>query len=233
LRILPLSAALLIKTWMLSCRLVKEDGLDLERKALARSPGGAVYAGWHQRMSYNFHYFGKRHITMMISQSRDGEYATRVALWLGFQNIRGSSTRGGPRALAQMIRYVRKGAYAGMLADGPQGPARIAKMGSVLIARNAEVPLIPVAWGANRCWMFHSWDRYLVPKPFARVVTRIEEPIWVPRSARDEELEQYRRLFEDRLNRAVRWCDEQFGQERPWRKVTRPGMPEIGPLADE
>ena len=82
LRIIPPMAALLIKSLMLSCRRIRDEGLDREKQALAESPGGSVYAGWHQRMSYNFHYFGSRNITMMISQSRDGEYATRVATWL-------------------------------------------------------------------------------------------------------------------------------------------------------
>ena len=115
-----------------------------------------------------------------------------------------------------------------MLADGPLGPARVAKIGSVVIARDAEVPLIPVLWGADRCWIFNSWDRYLVPKPFARVAIFYAEPIWIPRSAVEEELEGYRRIFEERLNQGTRWCDEQFGSERPWRKVTEEGMPEIG-----
>jgi hypothetical protein len=79
--------------------------------------------------------------------------------------------------------------------------------------------------------MFNSWDRYLVPKPFARVAIFYAEPIWIPPSAKGEELEAYRRLFEERLNQGTRWCDEQFGPERPWRKVTREGMPEIGPLS--
>jgi len=78
--------------------------------------------------------------------------------------------------------------------------------------------------------MFNSWDRYLVPKPFARVAMYYGEPIWVPRDAKGEKLDEYRRLFEERLNEGARWCDERFGKERPWRKVTEQGMTEIGPL---
>jgi hypothetical protein len=71
----------------------------------------------------------------------------------------------------------------------------------------------------------------MVPKPFARIALYIAEPIHIPRSSsKGEEIEKYRRLLEDRLNQGTRWCDEQFGPERPWRKVTEEGVPEIGPL---
>ena len=216
---------------MLSCRVVKVEGRSTLEDAVSRSGGGAVYTTWHQRMPYHFHYFGSRHVTVMISRSRDGEYVARLAAWLGFKNVRGSSTRGGTGALKELIRKIKNGEIGGMLADGPQGPARVAKMGSVVLARDAEVPLIPVLWGADRCWMFNSWDRYLFPKPFARVVIYYAEPVWIPPSAGKGELEGYRKVFEERLNQGTRWCDEQFGQERAWRKVTEDGMPEIGPLS--
>lgn len=218
LRIVPPLAALLIKLLMLSCRVVRIHGLEKAQEAVSQTKGGAVYATWHQRMSYHFHHFGSRHVTMMISRSRDGEYAARMARWLGFRNVRGSSSRGGGRALREIIERMRQGEIGGMLADGPQGPPRTAKMGSVIMARDAGVPLIPVLWGADRCWMFNSWDRYLVPKPFARVVVRYDEPLWIPAHAAGDALESYRKRFEDELNRGTRWCDEEFGEERPWRK---------------
>ena len=90
LRIIPPLAAFMIKLLMLSCRVIKEEGLDGMRDAVSRSGGGAVYAAWHQRMSYLSHYFGSRHVTIMISSSRDGEYAARTASWLGFKSVRGS-----------------------------------------------------------------------------------------------------------------------------------------------
>ena len=230
LRLVPPLAALIIKIWMLSCRVVRREGLDEVKEALLRSGGGAVYATWHQRMSYHFHYFGSRHLSVMISQSRDGEYAARVAAWLGFRNVRGSSTRGGTRALKELVPKIKKGAIGAMLADGPQGPAREAKIGSIIMARDAGVPLIPTLWGADRCWMLNSWDRYLIPKPFARIALYFGDPIWVPLEADGESLESYRRLFEDSLNHGARWCDEQFGSERPWRKVKDAGTSETGPL---
>lgn len=231
LRVIPPLFALLIKLLMLTCRVVKVEGLESYREAISQSGGKALYATWHQRMSYHFHYFGSHHPTVMISRSRDGEYAARIAAWLGFKNVRGSSTRGGLGAFKELVQVMAEGKAGGVLADGPQGPARVAKMGSVLLAQKAGVPLIPVVWGANRCWTFNSWDRYMVPKPLARVAIFFAEPIWIPLTAKGKEMETYRRLLEERLNEGARWCDEQFGPERPWRKVTEEGMPERGPLS--
>ena len=229
LRVIPPCAALAIKLLMLSCRVAETAGLESVAEALAESGGGAVYATWHQRMSYHFHHFGKRHVTMMISRSRDGEYAAAVARWLGFKNVRGSSTRGGSQALKELVARITQGEIAGMLADGPQGPPRIAKTGSVVMARDTGVPLIGVSWGGDRCWVFNSWDRYLLPKPFSRVSVCYAEPIFVPRSAQGEELRRYCTIFEQRLNEATRWCDEYFGQQRPWRRTTTTGDRDTGP----
>ena len=230
-RIIPPLTAFLVKPLLFTCRVVKEEGLDRDREATSRSGGKVMYATWHQRMSFHARYFTSRPPTIMISRSRDGEYAARIAEWLGFKTVRGSSSRGGVGAFREMVKRVAEGEIGGVFADGPQGPARVAKMGSVLLAQKTEVPLIPVAWGADRCWVLNSWDRYLVPKPFARIAIMYAEPIWIPLNAKGDELEQYRKLLEDGLNNAVRWCDEQFGAERPWRKVTKEGMPEIGPLS--
>jgi lysophospholipid acyltransferase (LPLAT)-like uncharacterized protein len=231
--IIPPLAALLIKIHMLSCRVVKVEGLERHWEALKRSGGKVIYMTWHQRMSYHFHYSGPLHLTLMISNSRDGEYAARVARWLGFRDVRGSSARGATTALKKMTQKVMKGKPCSVLADSPLGPARVAKAGAFFMARTTGAPLIPFLWGADRCWILKSWDRYLIPKPFARISICYAEPIWVPPSAKEDELEGYRRQLEDTMNRATRWCDEYLGQERPWRKVKKKGTPEFGPIRNE
>jgi len=228
--LIPPLVALLIKSCLLTCRIIKVEGGEREREALSRSPGGAIYAVWHQRMFYHFHYSGRRHGIILVSQSRDGEYGARVAQWLGFKTVRGSSTRGGFKAVRELMQKTRGGELVGMLADGPLGPARVLKLGSLFIARDARAPLMSILWGADRCWTLNSWDRYLIPKPFARIVLYHPEPMWIPPSAKGKELETYRRLFEERLNQGTRWCDAYFGAERPWRKVKKEGIPEVGPI---
>ena len=230
LRAIPPLSALVIKLLMISCRVVKEEGRAKSEKVLSESGRKPIYTSWHQRIPYLLHHLGSRHVTTMISLSRDGEYTARTAAWLGIKSARGSSTRRGLGALKEMVKRIKEGDSGVMLLDGPQGPARKAKIGTVIIARDAEVPVFPVLWGADRCWVLNSWDRMLIPMPFARIALFYAEPIWVPSTATGQELETYRHLLEERLNQGARWCDEQFGVERPWRKVTKPETPEIGPL---
>ncbi len=172
---------------------------------------------------------GSQHVTVMISRSRDGEYVSRIAKWLGFRNVRGSSTRGGRKALQALKQRINNGATGGMLADGPVGPARVAKIGSVILARDTDSPLIPIVWSADRCWILNSWDRYMIPKPFSRIAFYYGNPIWVTADAKREILDGYRKRLEDALNHGTSWCDACFGKERPWRKVKKEGVPETGP----
>jgi lysophospholipid acyltransferase (LPLAT)-like uncharacterized protein len=82
-------------------------------------------------------------------------------------------------------------------------------------------PIIPISWGADRCWVFNSWDRFIIPKPFARISYCYGEPIVVPRKARTPEMEEYRKLLDERLNDITRKCDEVFGEQRPSKKDTK------------
>ena len=229
LAVVPPLAGGLVSMMTRSCRVAGVLGEKAVEEALSSSGGRAVYATWHQRMFYHFHYFGKMNLLMMISASRDGEYAARMASWLGFRSVRGSSTRGGSRALKNIVTRLKNGQdSAGMLADGPQGPPRVVKMGSLIMARDAGLPLIGVMWGGEKCWVLNSWDRYMIPKPFSRVVIAYTEPMWIPEGTAGEDLEELRLEFERRLNDTARACDLEFGSERPWRKVREEGQPETG-----
>ena len=131
-------------------------------------------------------------------------------------------------------QQIKNGEIGGMLADGPLGPARKAKKGAVVMARDTQVPLIPILWSADRCWLLNTWDRYMIPKPFARIVFYYAKPIWVPRFSSVEDLESFRTVLENSLNEGTSWCDAHFGPERPWRKVKEGGgVPEVGPLDKE
>ena len=221
----------LMKLLLLSYRLVRVEGIEMEKEAIEKSGGRAVYCSWHQRLVFHPWYLSKRGVTVMVSQSRDGEFAARFINALGLGDVRGSSTRGGIAALKKLTQKIVDGeTNGGMVVDGPLGPARVAKMGAVLLAKSSGTPLMPIMWGTDRCWILNSWDRFIIPKPFARIVYCHSEPIWVPESAEGDELEKYRKLLEDRLNEAARRCDEQLGKEKPWRKVKKAGIQETGPI---
>ena len=227
--VFPVLAFLL---WMLmrSYRLIKVAGREGVEEAIKDSGGRAIYTIWHQRLILPIRLFARRGICVMVSQSRDGEYASRFLNLLGIETVRGSSTRGGYEALRILRRKIKAGTDAGLVVDGPVGPAREAKIGAPILSRIARIPMVPMSWGTDRCWIFNSWDRFMVPKPFARIIYRYGEPIWVPQDASGEELERFRQVLDERLNQGTRWCDEQMGEERPWRKVAGERRPERGPL---
>jgi len=170
-------------------------------------------------MSFFARYLAKKSPVILISQSRDGEYGAQIAKHLGFGYVRGSSTKGGIKAFRQMIEHIKQGRSIGILADGPLGPPRVAKTGPVLIASKGQVPIIPVVWSCNRFWVLNSWDRYIIPKPFSKIVIRHGDPLLVPsRLVLPEELEYYRKRLQNILNTCTKWCDEFFGVRIPCKK---------------
>ncbi len=210
LNIMPQVVASLAKILLNSCSIVRVEGSDF--------PGTCIYASWHQRMSFFARYLSKKRLIIMISQSRDGEYGARIAKFLGFEYVRGSSTRGGLSALKRMVSYLRSGRSVGILVDGPLGPPRIVKKGAIMISSMSQVPIVPIVWSCSRFWVLNSWDRYMIPKPFSKVVIKYGEPIFVPYKAKDEEIELYRKRLQECLNRDTDWCDRFFGVDVPCKR---------------
>ncbi len=159
--------------------------------------GSVVYASWHQRFFPGITFFASRKpIAIMISQSRDGEMIARVVDILGWRSVRGSSSRGGVRALKEIRTLTRQGYRIGHIVDGPQGPFGVIKPGLITIAQFAGTPIVPVIMSAERRWVFNSWDRFMVPKPFSRVFIRFAPPIDVPRRLNTHDFEALRQHVE-------------------------------------
>lgn len=212
--------AFLIKAWNRSCHVIKILKAPDEEQLIVRHQG-CIYATWHQRMFYFFHYFGPKNVTMMISQSKDGEYATAVARHLGFKAVRGSANRGGKSAMLALIRTLRRNfAKAGMMVDGSQGPPRILKMGTVQLARATGKPIIPVMYGARRKIVFNSWDRYFLPAPFTDVIVIHGRTFRVPANATKTDCEHIRQQIEQEMNRLADRCDVWWGGQ----PVGKPGF---------
>ena len=113
--------------------------------------------------------------------------------------MRGSSSRGGPQALAELTDLVRSGWGSAIVADGPRGPAQQAKIGCVLAARNSGTPLIPWACHAEPNMRAKNWDRTMIPKPFARITVAFGDPIFVPAGADRKTCESMRDLVDRRM----------------------------------
>lgn len=128
----------------------------------------------------------------IVSASVDGEIVSRLVRSWGAEVIRGSANDTGALVLRDSHQMMKRGVSIVVTSDGPLGPPFEFKAGTVLMAGIGGAPLVPIAYAADRAWRLNTWDHFMIPKPFARVVIAIGEPIEVPRGASKEEMEAIR-----------------------------------------
>lgn len=150
-----------------------------------------ILALWHGRILPGLHYFRNRGIVVITSQNFDGEWIAGILHKFGFGTARGSSSRGGARALVQLRRDLALGRPAAFTVDGPRGPAHVVQPGAVFLAGATGQPILPYHIESDRYWTLKSWDRTQIPKPFASVVLIIGAPMAVD-DTREETLERRR-----------------------------------------
>ena len=158
-----------------------------------------IMAFWHGRIMPATYYFRGRGIVVMTSENFDGEWIARIIERFGFDTSRGSSSRGGIKALLQLKRNMAEGKSAGFTVDGPRGPARVVQPGAVWLAKATGNPVLPFHLEASRHWTIGSWDRMQIPKPFATVSIVVGEPFHVAHDADELAIERARLLLEQRL----------------------------------
>jgi lysophospholipid acyltransferase (LPLAT)-like uncharacterized protein len=176
----------------------KVEGLD-HYDAIVNSGRQPVMAFWHGRILPATYYFRRRGIVVITSENFDGEWIARIIERFGFGTARGSSTRGGLKAMLRLVRDMERGKPAGFTLDGPRGPARVAQPGAIWLARATGNPVLPFHLEAASHWTASSWDRTQVPKPFTTVALVVGEPMDVPQDATDGQLESARQELERRL----------------------------------
>ncbi len=149
---------------------------------------GFIYAFWHGRQVFLVYLHRGDAIHPLISQSKDGELIARVCRSFGLDPVRGSSSRGGTEAVLELKSIVEKGERIGFTPDGPRGPLREVQKGVLFLAQKTGRPIVPVAYGAKKRWVFKSrWDEFLVPKPLNKIAMMYGEPIYVSPSDNLEE----------------------------------------------
>lgn len=146
------------------------DGLRERKEAF-------LYLLWHGQLLPLLWTHRDRQIAVMISEHRDGEIIARVGTALGFRLVRGSTSRGAARALLNASREIESGHDVAVTVDGPRGPAGVVAPGALVIAQRTGAPMIPTAAATNRAWRLRSWDRFMIPKPFAVITVAYGEPI--------------------------------------------------------
>ncbi len=188
--------AVVLLGWTLRWR---TEGLQ-HLEAIAASGRQPIMAFWHGRILPAAYYFRRRGIVVITSENFDGEWIAGIIERLGYGTARGSTSRGGRKALLQMKRDVAAGRAAGFTVDGPRGPARVAQPGAVWLARATGNPVLPFHVEAARHWTLGSWDRTQIPRPFTTMALVVGEPFEVPADAGDEAIEAGRRELESRLH---------------------------------
>jgi lysophospholipid acyltransferase (LPLAT)-like uncharacterized protein len=188
----PLVAAV-ARTW--SWRV---DGV--ERLSEATSGGlQPIFAFWHGRILPATYYFRHRGIVVMTSRNFDGEWIARIITKFGYGTSRGSTTRGGLKALLQMKRDMAEGRSAAFTVDGPRGPARVVQPGAVWLAKATGNPVVPFHIEAKSSWMLKNWDRTAIPKPFTTVALAIGSLVRVAPDADAAAIEEHRVKIENCL----------------------------------
>jgi lysophospholipid acyltransferase (LPLAT)-like uncharacterized protein len=167
--------------------------------AVAAAGHQPIMAFWHGRILPATYYFRRRGIVVITSENFDGEWIARIIERFGFGTARGSTSRGGVKALLQLTRDMAGGKPAGFTVDGPRGPARVAQAGAVWLAKATGHPVVPFHLEASSHWTLKSWDRTQIPKPFSTVSIVVDEPFYVPRDADDRAVEAARKFLEERL----------------------------------
>jgi len=190
------AGALLIRALGRSWRITTEGPDPFEQ------PERVVGALWHQGLLVAAYRWRGRGVAVPVSQSRDGDLIDGVLRRLGFaESPRGSSSRGASALLRALVRLTRQGTVVAVLPDGPRGPAREAKPGVLALAGMTGAGLVPLGIAARPCLRFGSWDRTLLPLPFARVHCVYGTPLRVPK--RTEDLEARKRQLEASLDRVT------------------------------
>jgi lysophospholipid acyltransferase (LPLAT)-like uncharacterized protein len=167
--------------------------------AIVQSGRQPVMAFWHGRILPATYYFRRRGIVVITSENFDGEWIARIIERFGYGTARGSTTRGGRRAMLQLVRDMAAGKPAGFTVDGPRGPAGVAQPGAVWLAKATGNPVLPFHLEASAHWEVRSWDRTQIPKPFSTVALAVGEPMPVASDASESDLDLARLELERRL----------------------------------
>jgi lysophospholipid acyltransferase (LPLAT)-like uncharacterized protein len=163
----------LASTWRL-----RVFNAEAHRKVRA-SGQPVIYTFWHGTMLPLLWQHRKEHVAILISEHGDGEVIARIAHSLGYHSVRGSSSRGGERALLGTARELESGRDVAFTPDGPRGPLESFAPGALIVSHRTGAPLVLITVDAPRAWRLTSWDRFLIPKPFARVTIGYEDPLRV------------------------------------------------------
>jgi hypothetical protein len=200
--LLPRLARLFISALMGTCRL-RLAGFDTLVR-LQQEGRGVVFVGWHDKLLVSFQVLQHRGFYAFTSRSRVGELLTRIFETFGWNAIRGSTTSGGSHALRAAVRELRQGKVVCLTPDGPNGPRHECQPGAVYIAAMAQSPVIAFGAAAAPRTQARTWDRHMIPLPFARVAIVVSQPLYLPQHLTKEQTEKWAQQIRDLIDRTER-----------------------------
>lgn len=189
---------------------IAEEGVVPVR--IGQKAGGEIYCFWHQCVLPTALYYRRTHAVILISRSFDGELIARTLRLFGFGAVRGSSSRAGGEGLLGLKRVIEGGRPAIFTADGPRGPRFQTKIGPIKLAQMTGAPIGAFHFQPQRAWVVNSWDRFLVPKPFTRIVVSWAQGTRVPADLSNDEMEAKRGELNAALERARLRALKHLGQ---------------------
>lgn len=189
---------------------IRNENMEVLDRTISES-GGAVLVSWHGRSFIPANVFRGRRYIALISLSRDGEIQNGIFRRFGFETIRGSTSRGGARAALQLTRRIKEGAVLAFTPDGPRGPSRKVQPGTLFFAQRSGRPIIPLGLSAKPRKLLGSWDRYMIPMPFARAAFVVGEPIFVPEKQTEAEEAASLEQIEKAINECEARAEELMG----------------------
>jgi len=201
-------------TWLynaLSSTLRVSVEADERLEQLRQRHGAVIFAGWHSQLLVPLWHHRFTGGYAIVSEHADGEIIARMLEGIGYTCVRGSSTRGGIKALLRLVKVAREGHDIGVTPDGPQGPRYVAQPGVVYLAQKSGCPIVAMGFATSRFWQFRSWDKFKLPKPWSRAAICYGEPIHVPARLSDGEVELWRQRVEASLMAVTRRCEAAVG----------------------
>ncbi len=161
--------------------------------------GPVIFLQWHEYLPMTFYLRGNCNIAMLLSLHQDGELLSQAARHMGYETVRGSSTRGGVAALRTIFRAERAINIA-MTPDGPKGPRRKFAQGAIYLSSRLGIPLLAMGMGYDRAWRLNTWDRLAIPKPYSRARLIASPLIQIPPDLDRDGIEHHRQRLERLLN---------------------------------
>ncbi|MCE9543936.1 MAG: lysophospholipid acyltransferase family protein [Planctomycetia bacterium] len=195
-----ISLTAVIRTWMrsLDYKVVFYDPAVDPCHPDCREYG--LYVFWHENILIPLFMRGRCNLAMLMSRHRDADLLTRLSLHFGFQFVRGSTARGGEKALRELVRLSHT-THLTITPDGPRGPRRRMAAGPIYLASRTGLPLVLMGLGYDRPWRMPTWDQFAVPRPGSRARVVMSPPIRLPANLDRDGVEHYRQQMETLLNR--------------------------------